>query len=419
MERELKIVPAAPKAVTLAPGAEAGSWLVVAAPGGAPERFVSAAEAAVHTAGLGAEVTLCLPAAACVVQRASLPSGDAAEVREMVLLQVEKLLPYGLESAEVAVATVQTAPDSSQVAALAAAREHIDAAAAPLTERRCWPVRVICNAQRVAAKAPAEGTAILFFEEHGEPSIVLAENGIATFTQPLIGREAEALAAELPGVLLSAELAGVQWPIKAVLLDERWKSLEPALKETAGAPVEIVDFDQVSAGEAGGDLQPATWRAAISATANRQSLQRLLLIAAACYVALLAAGWIFAGVLRYQVAMLDGKSALRAPRVADVTATRQKWTSLSPATDQRLYLLEMLLQVCESRPSRDLYITAFDQSSREILVQGEAPSAQMAYDLKERLSARPELSGLKISAEPPQLLANGRARFRISVSLLL
>ena len=116
-------------------------------------------------------------------------------------------------------------------------------------------------------------------------------------------------------------LLGVQLPVQTVLLDERWKALESALQEAAGAPVEVVNFDEVGAGEAGGDLQPATWKAAISATANRRQLQRLLLIAAACYVALLAAGWIFAGVLRYQVAALDGKSAKRAPRVASPSST--------------------------------------------------------------------------------------------------
>lgn len=412
-------MPPAHSAVTLAPGAESGTWLVIPLPEGPAEKFNGLAEASAKATEAGVPVTLCLPAASCVVQRVALPSADAAEVREMALLQVEKLLPYGLEAAEVTITPVATEGENSQVAALASSREQIEAMAVQLTDRRCWPARVIPNAQRVAAKAPKEGTAVLFFEEHGEPSLVVAENGVATFTQPLLGRESEALAAELPGLLLSAELAGVKVPIQQVVLDERWKGLEKPLAEATGAPVEMVDFEQVPAGENGGDLQPANWRSAIAATANRQKFQRALLIAAACYVGLLAFGWIYAGILRYQVAALDGKSAKRAPRVAEVAATRQKWVALSPATDQRLYLLEMLLQICESRPSRDLYITAFDQSSREILVQGEAPSANVFYDLNERLKAREELKDLKFNAEPPTLLANGRARFRISISLAL
>lgn len=417
MERELTTVPPAPQAVTLAPGPEAGSWIVATADGPG-ERFGSAAEAAAHVAALGAEVTLSLPSAICVLQRVALPSGDASEVREMALLQVEKFLPFPLESAEVAVSSIRTEQEISEVAAIAAERAQIDAAAAPLTERRCWPVRVVGNAQRIAARAPREGTALHFFEEHGEPMIVLAENGIATFTQPLLGRDAESIAAELPGHLLSAELAGVRLPVSAVQLDERWQVLAEPLREAAGIAPEIVHFDRQPAGELGGDLQPTDWRSAIAATANRQKVQRALLIAAACYVALLAIGWIYAGVLRYQIAVLDGKTSMRTPKVAEVTAVRQKWNSLAPAIDQRLYLLEMLMQVCESRPSRDLYITAFDQSSREILIQGEAPSPLIAADLNERLKARPELAGLKFQPEPPQLLANGRARFRISVSLL-
>mgnify|MGYP007115116668 CR=1 FL=1 len=122
----------------------------------------------------------------------------------MALLQVEKVLPYGLDAAEVVVSTILTDTESTEVAAVAAAREQIDLSAAPLTDRRNWPFRVLTNAQRIAARAPTEGTAALFFEEHGEPHLVVAEKGIATFTQPLIGREVETLAGELPGVLLAA-----------------------------------------------------------------------------------------------------------------------------------------------------------------------------------------------------------------------
>ncbi|MBS0657945.1 MAG: hypothetical protein JSR82_06830 [Verrucomicrobia bacterium] len=404
--------------MTLAPAAEAGAWVVIPSEGGTSERFGSLSEAAAQVSALGAEVTLCLPSAICVVQRVALPSGDAAEVREMALLQVEKLLPFGLEAGEVAISPVWTDAESSEVAALAASHEQLEAVAAPLTERRCWPVRVLGNAQRLAGRAPKQGTALLFFEEHGEPCLVLIENGIATFTQPLLGRDGESVAAEIPGVLLSAELAGVRLPATTVLLDERWSSLQAQLGTITDAPVELVNFEQQPAGELGGDLQPASWKEAVASTANRQKVQRALLIAAACYLALLAIGWVYAGVLRYQIAVLDGKTNLRTPKVAEVTGIRQKWTTLAPAIDQRLYLLEMLMQVCESRPSRDLYITAFDQSSREILIQGEAPSPLIAADLNERLKARPELAGLKFQPEPPQLLANGRARFRISVSLL-
>ena len=118
-----------------------------------------------------------------------------------------------------------------------------------------------------------------------------------------------------------------------------------------------------------------------------------------------------------RVSALDRTIAANAPRVAEIQASMKRWNALAPALDRRYYLIEVLHNVCESIPSTDLRITSYDQSPREILVQGEAPSAALATDLNERLKARAELAGVRFSAEPPQILANGRARFRISIFL--
>ncbi len=415
MERELKNQPPA-AAITLAPGTDAGSWVVIPdEPGIEPERYPSLAEAAQAIVGRGS-CTLCLPCDAFILHRATLPAVDPSELKEMSNLQLERVLPYALDAAESSLDVVEMRAESADVVSSVAPLEHLLQIARPLEARARWPARVATNAQRAASRAGTNGSALAIFEENGQPVAVASENGLATFVQPLTGRSVEDLTAELPSLLLGAELAGVKQPFGHALLEERWKLLGPALAEAAGCVVEIVDFERVPCGAAGADLQPAQWRAQKETVARRRQLAQLIMLAAACYVALIALGWVYAGFLRYQLAVLDGKTAKRAPRVLDVSSTIRKWNALAPAIDRRLYLLEVLYNVCESIPATDLRVTSYEQSPLQILMQGEAPSAAMAYDLNERLKSRPEMKDLKFTAEPPQILANGRARFRISIS---
>ena len=62
-------------------------------------------------------------------------------------------------------------------------------------------------------------------------------------------------------------------------------------------------------------------------------------------------------------------------------------------------------------------LTAFDLTSRGIRFQGEAPSAEAAVDFTEKLRAHPELKAYNFEAEPPTILPNSRARFRVSGNL--
>ncbi len=399
----------------LAPAALEGGWLLATA-GRAAESFDSIEAAAAHAVAQNISCVLCVPHTACVLQRFELPTAERSEFAEMAALQLEKVLPYALESAIVRTEAVEVRESSSAVVSTAVAADRVLALAAPLAAQAHWPTRVVTNAQRAAELARARKSALVIHEEHGRILAITAESGIATSVNTLGARTLTDAAPELPALQLAAELGGSP-PLEVVLLDARLSAHGPLLAEILGLTVEVVDLDAAPAPTGGGDLQPPQWQAESDAAASRVRIRRIAVLAVAAYAALLILGWMYVGVLRYQLANLNGKTSKRAPRVEELTETRRKWTAFAPAIDQQQYLLEFLYNVCESIPAENLRITSLEQSPREILVQGEAPSAALAYELNERLKSRPELAGLKISAEPPQILPNGRARFRISVNL--
>jgi hypothetical protein len=420
MERKLKSTPTVRlPACALAPGASAGAWTLTAGPAGSrtTSEFASLEEASIAAAARAEEIHLFVPLEWVMLQRMQLPAATPAERLEMAQLQLEKILPYSIESAVTGMEVIREGDGTSDIAVTVAPVDRLLEGARPLADRSRWPCRVVLNLARACPAQRTDENSLILIEEHGRAVIGICERGVISFAQPLSGNSADTVRSEIGPILMGAELVSAPTDVQTIRLDSRRRDLETTLVAEVGAPIQWIDLDQASPPPSAPDLQPPHWKQECEHVGRMDRLKHGAMLATAVYAGLLILGGLFVIFLKMRVSALDRTIATNAPRVAEIQASMKRWNALAPALDRRLYLIEILHNVCESIPSTDLRITSYDQSPREILVQGEAPSAALATDLNERLKSRAELAGLRFNADPPQILANGRARFRISISL--
>src|SRR5439155_338668 len=83
---------------------------------------------------------------------------------------------------------------------------------------------------------------------------------------------------------------------------------------------------------------------------------------------------------------------------------------LAPAIDAHYYPVEILEDLFESLPSADVRITAYNQSARQISVDGEANTAALAYELIDKIKKNPELRAFQFDMAAPRILANNHAQ---------
>ena len=76
--------------------------------------------------------------------------------------------------------------------------------------------------------------------------------------------------------------------------------------------------------------------------------------------------------------------------------TAAKWRALAPAIDPRYYPIELIQHISESLPSADVRITKFDQSARQVAVEGEANSAALAYQFADKVKKKRGLANVSI-----------------------
>src|SRR5213075_3036296 len=93
-----------------------------------------------------------------------------------------------------------------------------------------------------------------------------------------------------------------------------------------------------------------------------------------------------------------------APRTDFVKATAAKWKSLAPAIDPHFYPIEVLVHLNDSLPSADVHITKFDQTAKQVALEGEANSAALAYAFADRVKKNPDLQMYTFDMEAHRIL---------------
>jgi hypothetical protein len=357
------------------------------------------------------DFVLGLPVSAVLAQRFRLPSVDPTEFPEMIRIQIEKLLPFGADEVTTDFELIEQSESESVVSAVAIRNEQLAEMASPLLERGYIPRQVtVYAAQRASTHAPS-GSAVLIYPEGETLVYAVTENGKLSLARVFEGN-GEQLQIELPQLRLSAELQGIDASSPNVLLDETCYELRDKVQGILASPTEIVGIELPPA-PVKLNLLPESWRRRRLQLIRQAEWRKRLLWIGGAYGALLFLLLAYLGLLRFQIGWLDRRIAHDAPGTEFVRATEAKWKALAPAIDAHYYPVEILLDLFESLPSADVRITAYNQSARQISVDGEANTAALAYEFIDKIKKNPELRAFQFDMPAPRILSNDHAQFRV------
>jgi hypothetical protein len=358
------------------------------------------------------DIVLSLPLDLVLAQRMRLPTTDAAEFGEMVRIQIEKAMPYSPEEMTTDSELISQTEEGSVISAVAVNNEKLNELAAPLLARGFIPSQVTIYAGQRAATHSPEGTSLFIYRENEAIVCAIAEEGKISFTHSLDGADALQLQRDLPQLTLSAELQGINTSAPRVLLAENLYEFRDTVEGIFATNAELIAVE-VPPAETRLNLLPESWRARRAQLVRLKQWKKRLLIGAAAYAALLVLFFAYLLILRFQIRRLDKKISTDAPKTDFVRATEAKWKALAPAIDPHYYPIEVLLHLFDCLPSADVRITTFNQSARQISVDGEANSAALAYQFADKVKKNPELQTFQFELGAPKLLPNDHAQFRL------
>jgi len=395
--------PASPREAAAGKAEQNGSWNV---------RKLQTLEEAVPLLAATDDFVLGLPVSAVLAQRFRLPSVDPAEFPEMIRIQIEKLLPFAADEVTTDFELIQQDENESVVSAVAIRNEQLTEMASPLLNRGYIPRQItVYAAQRASTHAPT-GNAVLIYPEGETLVYAVTENGKLSLARVFEGGNGAQLQLELPQLRLSAELQGIDASSPNVLLDETCYELRDTVQGILASSTEIVGIELPPA-PVKLNLLPESWRRRRLQLVRQAEWRKRLLWAGGAYGALLFLLLLYLGVMRFQIGWLDRRIRRDAPGTEFVRATEAKWKALAPAIDAHYYPVEMLEDLFESLPSADVRITAYNQSARQISVDGEANTAALAYEFIDKIKKNPELRAFQFDMAAPRILPNNHAQFRV------
>ena len=358
------------------------------------------------------DFVLGLPVAAVLAQRFRLPTVDPAEFPEMIRIQIEKALPFSPDEVTTDYELIEQNESGSVVSAVAIRNQQLAEMAAPLLEHGYIPRQVtVYAAQRASTYAP-EGSALLIYPEGETLVSAITENGKVSLAKTLESEKQEQLQMELPQLRLSAELQGINASFPNVLLDESCYQLRDAVQGILASPAEIVGIELPPA-TVKLNLLPESWRQRRSQLVRQAEWRKRLIWAGAAYAGLLFLLLAYLGIMRTMIGSLDRRIARDAPQTEFVQAAEANWKALAPAIDWRYYPVEILLHLFDSLPSADVRITGYNQSARQVSVDGEANSAALAYQFIDKIKKNRELRAFQFDMAAPRILPNDHAQFRV------
>jgi hypothetical protein len=407
------IIEPASKPLYIIPAAH--GWNLIRSMNGSATWDVRAAENLEEAAALlvpGEDFILGLPVNAVLAQRLRLPTVDAQDFGAMVRIQIEKSLPYSPDEVTSDYEIIEQTETESVVSAISVHNEKLNELAAPLVARGHIPRQVtVYAAQRAATHAPT-GRALLVYPEGEKLVSAITENGKISLARTLDAQEPAQLQRDLPQLALSAELLGISCTFPSVFLDESCVPLSETLEWLFAQRPQLVAIETPPAAVKL-DLLPESWKQQRAQLAGRAEWRKRLLWAGGAYAAVLLLFLIYIIAMRIEVATLDRHIAKDAKKVDFVQSIEGRWKTLAPALDPRVSPVEILLHLSESLPNQDVRITSYSQSTRQISVDGEAPSAALAYQFAEKVKKNAGLSAFAFEMGTPRILPNDHAQFRL------
>ena len=330
----------------------------------------------------------------------------------MVRLQVEKAFPYPPEEVTSDFEVIEQTENESVISSVAVHNAKLTELASPLLNRGYIPRQVTVYAAQRAASHAATGRALIIYREGEKLVSAISENGKLSLTRTLDATEAEQLQRDLPQLALSAELQGIDTAFPTVLLDESCLPLRDTIERVFAQRPSLMGMETPPA-TVKLDLAPELWRKQRADLVRRKEWRRRLLWAGGAYAAAFLLFALYVAIIRFQVGHLQKVIRRDAPKVEFIKRTEADWKALSPAIDPHYYPIEVLLHLFESLPNPEVRITVYDQSARNISVQGEAPSAALAYQFAEKVKKHPGLQAFTFNLGTPRILPNDHAQFRL------
>ena len=375
-------------------------------------RLLSTLDEAVPLISPQDDLVLSLPVAAVLAQRFRLPTVDPTEFPEMVRIQIEKALPFSAEEVTSDFELIEQNETESVISAVVVRNERLAEIAGPLLDKGIIPRQVtVYAAQRATTHAP-EGRALLIYPEGETLVSAVTENGKVSFARTLDGIAPEQLQIELPQLAMSAELQGINSSFPNVLLDESCYELRDTVRGVLASPTELVGIETPPA-SVKLNLLPDSWRQRRVQLVKRGEWQKRLTLVGGAYAAIFLLFLLYLGYTRFAIARLERLIGRDAPQTQFIRETEANWKALAPAIDSRFYPVEILLHLYESLPSPDVRITAYNQSARQLSVDGEANTAALAYQFAEKIKKHPNLQNFRFDMAAPRILANSHAQFRL------
>ena len=129
-------------------------------------------------------VTVSLPSSRLLMRIMELPSADAAELADMVHLQIDQVSPFPVDQLTVSYEVLLQTENHSRVLAVAAPRKVVDRLGELFKEKniyiRSLDAEVLAWWSLLVAHAdvPREGRVILILEEHTEFSMIIVDDGV-------------------------------------------------------------------------------------------------------------------------------------------------------------------------------------------------------------------------------------------------
>ena len=382
--------------------AQNGSWSV---------RKLQTLEEAVPLLSADDEFVLGLPVSSVMAQRFRLPSVDPAEFPDMIRLQIEKSLPFPPDEVTSDFELIEQSENESVVSTIAISNDRLAELASPLLDRGYIPRQVtVYAAQRASTYAP-KGNALLIYPEGEMLVYAMTENGKLSLARA-IERNGDQLETELPQLRLSAELQGIDASSPNVLLDETCYELRDAVQGILASPTEIVGIELPPA-PVKLNLLPESWRRRRLQLVRQVEWRKRIAWIGGAYVGAIVLLFAYLGLVRFQVGRFDRRIAHDAPETEFVRATEARWQALAPAIDLHYSPVEILQHLFESLPSADVRITTYNQSARQISVDGEANTAALAYEFIDKIKKNPDLRTFQFDMAAPRILPNNHAQFRL------
>ena len=388
---------------------EAHGWRI-SLPDGGTQSAKTLGEAAAAVP-VGATIHLALPAHTALLERLTLPSTNREELAGMVQLQLEKTLPYPIEDVTSDFDVIWQGENESTLISVATHTAQLNKLCEPLRTSARLPRRVTLFASHVAASCPADKVVLCVWQEEAQLVVAICECGKVSTAQTIPSADAETLRGELPAMLLRAELEGVPVEFDSIRIEHGCDALRPVVEEYFHKVVETVSF---TAGlpDAQGDLLPAAWNLEQQRVENSGRLKQRLQVVAFVYLLLVAGAFVYLAWIKTRVRKLDTELAVLQPQIEFVKAQETRWIALQPAVDPQRYTVHVLRMCWEARPSSELQFTVFDHQPSQFMIEGEAPTANLASEYGEKLQATEGLGDFKIEAPPPQTLKDTRWKFK-------